>query len=58
MGEERKPAEFQAPLMSAFREAFQARDATKRAARSVEGERVILHPSDRIAAGTAVDARE
>jgi type VI secretion system protein ImpF len=36
-----KDSQFQAPLMSAFREAFEARDAKESAVRIVDGERVI-----------------
>jgi len=37
----KKDAQFQAPLMSAFREAFEARDAKENRVRIVDGERVI-----------------
>jgi type VI secretion system protein ImpF len=37
----RRDTEFQAPLMSAFREAFEARDAKENPVRVVDGERVI-----------------
>ena len=36
-----KDSQYQAPLMSAFREAFEARDAKENAVRIVDGERVI-----------------
>jgi type VI secretion system protein ImpF len=41
MRKSRNDAQFQAPLMSAFREAFEARDATDNRVRIVDGERVI-----------------
>lgn len=49
MRKDRKSAQFRAPLMSAFRDAFGARDAKKRAFSVVDGERVIpgRHSSQR-----------
>ena len=37
----RRDTEYQAPLLSAFREAFEARDATDKPVKVVDGERVI-----------------
>lgn len=41
LASQKNPAQFQAPLMSAFRESFQAHDSRRREVRTVEGERVI-----------------
>jgi type VI secretion system protein ImpF len=41
-------AQFQAPIMSAFREAFEARDSSETPVRTVDGERVIEGRGNRL----------
>jgi len=53
----KEKAQYQAPLMSAFREAFEARDAREAPVRTVEGERVIQGRGTRQRRGDEVSLR-